>query len=89
MRSVSLHFMPVTVRLFAAARAAAGTSETSVSPGSLQSVLDGLIANSPELAGVLPRCSYLVDGVAVHGDPRNVEVGEGAELDVLPPFAGG
>jgi molybdopterin converting factor small subunit len=81
--------MPVTVRLFAAARAAAGISETSAPPGSLQSVLDGLVSNSPALATVLPRCSYLIDGVATHEEPSHIEVGEGSEVDVLPPFAGG
>ena len=81
--------MPVKVRLFAAARAAAGTESMQVPAGPLVSVLDGLIVDHPALAEVLPRCSYLIDGLAVHGDPVDVLVPEGAELDVLPPFAGG
>jgi molybdopterin converting factor small subunit len=36
---------------------------------------------------VLPRCSYLLDEVAVHGPATPVR--DGQVLDVLPPFAGG
>lgn len=81
--------MAVTIRLFAAARAAAGVSELQGQPGTLQSILDALTAEHPDLTEVLPRCSFLVDGTATHGDPVEVVVEEGAEVDVLPPFAGG
>jgi molybdopterin converting factor small subunit len=81
--------MPVTVRLFAAARAAAGTDSAHAGPGSLGEVTTALTDAYPDLATVLPRCSYLLDGVAVHGDPADVMVNDGSELDVLPPFAGG
>ena len=80
----------VRVGLYAAARAAAGRSEAVVAHGTLADVLANLVAVcSPALAEVLPRCSYLVDGVAVHGDPAAVDVPGGCQLDVLPPFAGG
>jgi molybdopterin converting factor small subunit len=36
---------------------------------------------------VLPSCSVLLDGIAVHDHAAVVP--DGAELDVLPPFAGG
>ena len=81
--------MTVSVRLFAAARAAAGVGEVQVDPGSLGIILRALESDHPSLAEVLPRCSYLVDGVAVHGDPDEITVSDGLELDVLPPFAGG
>lgn len=81
--------MSVKVRLFAAARAAAGAESVHVPAGTLAVLLDGLVSEHPSLAEVLPRCSFLVDGLAVHGDPVDVVVPEGAELDVLPPFAGG
>ncbi len=81
--------MAVTIRLFAAARAAAGVSELQGQPGTLRSVLDALTAEHPALAEVLPRCSFLVNGTATHGDPAEVVVEEGVEVDVLPPFAGG
>lgn len=81
----------VTVRYFAAARAAAGTeSETIDVPAG--AAVDAVLAtarqrHAPEFARVLERCSYLLDEVAVrdHAQPVN----EGATLDVLPPFAGG
>lgn len=81
--------MPVTVRFFAAARAAAGTDSAHTNPGSLAEVTTALTGTYPDLVTVLPRCSYLLDGVAVHGDPADVVVTDGSELDVLPPFAGG
>ena len=80
----------VRVGLYAAARTAAGAAEVVVAPGTLADVLSNLLAVcAPALAEVLPRCSYLLDGVAVHGDPVSVDVPGGCQLDVLPPFAGG
>jgi molybdopterin synthase sulfur carrier subunit len=80
----------VTVRFFAAARAASGVEDEvlTVPAGSTVATLtDGLAARSAELARVLQRCSYLCDGVAV----RNpyAELAAGQTVDVLPPFAGG
>jgi molybdopterin synthase sulfur carrier subunit len=77
------------VHLFAAARAAVGAQEVSIPAGSLLGVLDRLVADYPEFAAVRPRCSYLIDGVAVHGDLAEIQVEDGARVDVLPPFAGG
>ncbi|MFM1917119.1 MAG: hypothetical protein RJB01_634 [Actinomycetota bacterium] len=79
--------MHVRVRLFAAARAAAGSGETFAPPGSVESILAALTTSHPGLGPVLPRCSYLVDGAAVHG--MDTFVPGGSTLDVLPPFAGG
>lgn len=80
----------LTVRYFAAARAAAGTAEEAV-PGtrSITAVLDELAGRHGErLAAVLTRCSFLLDGRQVHrgADPQLPDDGV---LDVLPPFAGG
>ena len=80
----------VTVRYFAAARAAAGTeSETiDVPPGT---TVDGLVetlrSRDDGLATVLARCSYLRDGVAVRD--MGVSLDDAQTIDVLPPFAGG
>ena len=80
----------VTVGLYAAARVAAGRKEAQVAPGTLTEVLAELVAVSDaKLVDVLPQCSLLLDGVAVHGDPASVPVPAGCQLDVLPPFAGG
>jgi molybdopterin synthase sulfur carrier subunit len=73
----------VTVRLFAAAAAAAGTTELQVSATSLDALRAAL---APSVGSVLARCSFLVDGLAAHGD---VPLGPGVTVDVLPPFAGG
>ncbi|GAY14409.1 MoaD/ThiS family protein [Mycobacterium sp. shizuoka-1] len=80
----------VTVRFFAAARAAAGaeSDEVSVSQGAtVADVVDQLCCRSDELARVLQRCSYLCDGIAVRDQAS--ELRSGQTLDVLPPFAGG
>ncbi len=80
----------VTVRFFAAARAAAGVeSETIELPSGAQiaDLVEGLKARDTGLATVLGRCSYLHDGVAVRDIAA--ELRDAATIDVLPPFAGG
>ena len=82
----------VRVRYFAGARAAAGTAEEDVrlveQPATVAAALDAVRgAHSAELDRVLAGCSFLLDGVAVHD--RTALLPDGAELDVLPPFAGG
>jgi molybdopterin synthase sulfur carrier subunit len=80
----------VTVRYFAAARAAAGFDDEIIglAPGT---TVGGLVmtlgARDPELAKVLSRCSYLCDGIAVRD--MGMTLGDAQTLDVLPPFAGG
>ncbi len=81
----------VTVRYFAAARAAAGVESERVELQEGAGVADALDEVSrrhgDELTRVLARCSFLLDSVAVRD--RSAPVPSGAELDVLPPFAGG
>jgi sulfur-carrier protein len=80
----------VTVRFFAAARAAAGAERDSMTlaPGAtVDELLGQLCCRSDELARVLQRCSFLCDGVAVRN--RAVPLQSGQIVDVLPPFAGG
>ena len=81
----------LTVRYFAAARAAAAVETEKVQVEATATV-DGLIAavraqHGPELGRVLDRCSFLLDEVAVRD--RELSLHDGALLDVLPPFAGG
>ncbi|MFB9908896.1 MoaD/ThiS family protein [Allokutzneria oryzae] len=81
----------MTVRYFAGAKAAAGVQTESVELAA-ESTVDEVIAvlrerHGVRLATVLPACSFLLDGIAVRD--RAVAVRPGAELDVLPPFAGG
>jgi molybdopterin synthase sulfur carrier subunit len=80
----------VTVRYFAAARAAAGAeSETVVvRPGTtVAELVDRLAVRGSGLATVLSRCSYLCDGTAVRDETAPLRPGN--TIDVLPPFAGG
>jgi molybdopterin converting factor small subunit len=81
----------VTVRYFAAARAASGVDEEALAvtaPATVKSVLAAAVAaHGDELQRVLSRCSYLRNSVAVHG--LSTALNDGDALDVLPPFAGG
>ncbi len=89
--------MKVTVRYFAGARAAAGLDEEIIDlddgpDPTLHSLtiaaLTGLLAerHGPGLGRVLAASSFLLDEVAGGRDRR---VHDGAQVDVLPPFAGG
>jgi sulfur-carrier protein len=80
----------VTVRYFAAARAAAGFDDEiiGVAPGTtVAALLHSLGERDPELAKVLNRCSYLCDGIAVRD--LGMTLCDAQTVDVLPPFAGG
>jgi sulfur-carrier protein len=80
----------VTVRYFAAARAAAGAESESVilRPGtSVADLINRLAVPGTRLATVLSRCSYLCDGMAVRDETKALRSGD--TIDVLPPFAGG
>jgi molybdopterin converting factor small subunit len=80
----------VTVRYFAAARAAAGAEAESVilRPGTTVADLVKRLADpGTHLATVLGRCSYLCDGIAVRHEGKALRSGD--TIDVLPPFAGG
>lgn len=82
--------LDVTVRYFAAARAAAGI-ETEMLRLPAGMTFDGLVeqlaSGRAELAKVLTRCSFLRDGVAVRNRAMALETN--VTVDVLPPFAGG
>jgi molybdopterin converting factor small subunit len=80
----------IHVRLFGAARAAAGEAECDVDVVSLNALVGWLSrAHGDEMARVLARCSFLVDGVAVKDRTSDQLLPVGSSVDVLPPFAGG
>ena len=86
----------VSVRLWAGARAAAGTSQVSLEvpgPVSVTWVRDEVLRSLPDAAGldkVLAVCSVLVGETPVGtADPARVEVLPGGSVEFLPPFAGG
>ncbi len=79
----------VTFRMFASARAAAGTAEVHVAPGPTNHVVAALAAGlPPRFADVLASSSLLADGVRL--DPISTAmIPGGTTVEVLPPFAGG
>lgn len=76
------------VRFFAAAAEAAGATEVEMPGPVLLGELRTALSHryGPEFAGVLDRCSVMVDG-ARPGDTDRIA--EDSVVDVLPPFAGG
>lgn len=83
----------VTVRFWAAARAAAGHESEVVAAGSLADVLGAVRAANPDnkrLYDVMGMCSVLIGDVPVTtADPGQVDVPPGSSVELLPPFAGG
>lgn len=78
----------VTVRYWAAARAAAGVAEETTATGTLDEVARRLGEQHGErLTRILGYCSFLLDGAAVRD--RSAALPAGSVLEVLPPFAGG
>jgi molybdopterin converting factor small subunit len=77
--------VPVTVRYWAGAQRAAGVEKETLTAATVAE-LRALLAARPELARVAAVASFLVDGQQA-GDTSALP--EGAEVDVLPPFAGG
>jgi sulfur-carrier protein len=77
----------VTLRYWAAARAAAGVEQEAFEAETPADLLEQALQRHPSLGPVLQRCSYLVDGVALHD--RQGPLIEGQVVEALPPFAGG
>lgn len=87
----------LTIRYYAGARAATGVEEEAMTDiRSVGEALRLIEERHRSLAGVLPACSLLLNGVAVHDRTTTISHGHDADsgdtvamLDVLPPFAGG
>lgn len=75
----------MTVRYWAGAQRAAGCESETLSAATVAE-LRGLLAARPELARVAAVSSFLVDGQRAG---EETALYDGAEVDVLPPFAGG
>jgi molybdopterin converting factor small subunit len=79
----------VTVRLFAALRDAAGTAQVQIAPDALPAIVAHLSARFGEpFATRVQVASGMLDGTRVDLD-ADVDVPDGAELALLPPFSGG
>lgn len=91
------------INFFAAARAAAGRPSLTLDPAQLPAPtlaqvrtylaeeFTGSTPSGQTLADILPRCTFLVDGVAATDEQLDdpVLLKQAERLDVLPPFAGG
>jgi len=75
------------LRLFAAARTAAGTARDLVPGATVGQVLDAAAARYGDgFAAVLPTCAIWVDGEPAD---RTTTVADDGEVGVLPPVSGG
>ncbi len=86
----------VTLRYWAAARAAAGVDSDPLEVTGATSLADlvarakTLHAATPRFAEVLSTCSVMIgDRPVTTEDPAEVNVPPGATVEFLPPFAGG
>jgi molybdopterin converting factor small subunit len=83
----------VTIRYWAAAKAAAGVAEESIDADTLSDLLNTVVASrKPDgrLAAVLARSSFLVNADSANRiAPESIVLDEGSVVEVLPPFAGG
>lgn len=78
----------VVVRYFASARAASGVAEERCEGDTVDAVLTELSQrHGPRLAAIVEASSLLLNGTRV--SDRSMELPPSAELEVLPPFAGG
>ena len=78
------------VRYWAAAKEAAGVAEEAFEAVTLGDLMTKITRDRAELARVVRRCSFLVDGAPVgQRAPAEVTLADGATVEVLPPFAGG
>jgi len=75
----------VTVRYWAGAQRAAGRETEPLTAGTVGE-LRAMLAARPELGRIATVASFLVDGQRADDA---TPLPEGAEVDVLPPFAGG
>ena len=80
----------VTVRYYAAARAAAGIAEESVIAATVPELRAVLASrHEPGLAAVLGVSTLMYDGRPLGADALLADLPAGAVIEVLPPFAGG
>ncbi|MBB4939296.1 molybdopterin converting factor small subunit [Streptosporangium album] len=78
------------VRYWAAAKDAAGVSEEPFEAVTLAELMTKITAGRDELARVVRRSSFLVNGDPVGRRAHDtVTLADGATVEVLPPFAGG
>jgi molybdopterin converting factor small subunit len=78
----------VTVRYFAAAAEAVGSTQEQYQCASLGALREAMTRrHGTAVDPVLARCAWLVDGA--YADDPALPLRDGVTVDVLPPFAGG
>ena len=78
----------IVVRYFASARAASGAAEEEFDAETLGDVLAEVAArHAGPMTEILEASSWLLNGSRV--SDRSLPLPESAELEILPPFAGG
>jgi molybdopterin converting factor small subunit len=87
------HANLVTVRYWAAVRAAAGVAEEQVDARTLADLQHEILRrhrDSDRFAALLSICSTLIGSVPVGArEPSEVTLSPGDTVELLPPFAGG
>ncbi len=76
-----------TIRFFAAARAITKQDQIEVTAQTLGQAMQVAEKLFPELTTALPKCSYLINGLAAKDLTSSLKPND--TIDVLPPFAGG
>ncbi len=81
----------VTLNFWAGARAAARTTSETVEAATVAQALSLVLARhaDPAFTRVVRASSLLLDGVSVSATMLERPLDEAAEVEVLPPFAGG
>lgn len=81
--------MKVVVKLFAAAREAAGAGEVAVDVADGATVADverALVANHPGLAGIVSHSRWAINAAF---SPKDAKLPKDAEVALIPPVSGG
>ena len=79
-----------TIRYWAAAKDAAGVAEEPFEAATLAELMAKITRDRDELASVVRRSSFLINGAPVGKRAHEaVVLDDGATVEVLPPFAGG
>ena len=81
------YFAMATVQLYAAARAAAGTSRVEVDAADLAMLVEQLKSDFPGLGRTLMQSTYLLNGTACKDLSTALKSSD--QIDVMPRFAGG
>lgn len=83
----------VTLRYWAALRAAAGRPSQEIEAATLADALDSAVVEhgrGSRFAAVLAICAVVVDETPLGSrDPAAVRLHDGSVVELLPPFAGG